>query len=134
MDLFKDIMPSLNAQHRRSIIREQDGKIAPYKAKEVEGHSFIINRLLSYKPDCLFYVAEINCIRDYLYPGASYEFLLNAVPSSSAYVRMSKPEPTSELIKTIMQLKSCSQQKAKELAMFLSEDDKKELLNKGGRL
>lgn len=132
LDAFKDIMPSISKK-TGNIIR-QDGKLNKQNQKEVSKSDFLMKRFFSYSPDCLFFVAEIDACwqkKFNLQPGMVYEYLYNSVPKGYKQIKWTKPKKQDRIIELITSALSCSNKRAKELLLFLSDDDIKKLEETG---
>lgn len=129
---FKDIMPSISKK-TGNLIR-QDGELNKVKQKEVSKSDFLMKRFFSYSPDCLFYVAEIDACwqkKFNLLPGMVYEYLYSSVPKGYKQIKWVKPKKEDKVIELITAALSCSNKRAKELLLFLSDNDIKKLEETG---
>ena len=78
-DLFKEILPSILETKKDVLSNPKD-----YNA-------FMVNRALSYHPDCLFDANEMNCLSD-LDKRLQYLFLISTIrPARRAFAKWSKP-------------------------------------------
>lgn len=132
IDAFKDIMPSISKK-TGNLVRSC-GELDTARQKEVTKSDFLMKRFFSYSPDCLFYVAEIDACwqkKFNLLPGMVYEYLYHCVPKGYKQIKWAKPKKQDRVIELITNALSCSNKRAKELLLFLSEDDIKKLEETG---
>lgn len=132
LDLFKDIIPSISKKSGNLV--RPEGEIDKQRQKEIEKNSFMIKRFFSYSPDCLFFVAEIDACwqkKFNLQPGMVYEFLYHSLPQGYKQIKWTKPKKTESAVDLITTALSCSDKKAKEILMFLTPEDIKQLEENG---
>lgn len=85
VDLFKDILPSILETKK------------PVLTDPKDYNSFVINRALSYHPDCIFLANEMNILGD-LDKILQYTFLINTVrPARRQFQRWAKPVQNADL-------------------------------------
>lgn len=120
---LKDFMNSINFD-KKNVIR--DG-LSPEAAEKLYP-SFIVNRGLSYFPECIFYVNEINLLNivDRL---QHYEYLLYAIPKGKRFSKWGKAEKDDEIIGCIMKKYNYSRIRAKEVLPIMSDNDVEILIN-----
>ena len=123
-DLFKDIIPSIQQTKKVVITAENERDYVP----------FVVNKSLSFHYDCLMYVNEMNRNPN-LDPLLQYHYLLNTIrPYKRPFQKWHKKE-TVESLSIIKEYYRCSNEKAREIAVILSEvqiDELKKRLDKGG--
>jgi len=124
MPELKDILKSINVTKDQDLIDEYNESDYP---------SWVVNRALSFYPDTILQVNEINQ-RPYLPKTMMYKYLLHAVRKKSRYSPWLKYKLPEE-IQLIKDYYGFSTAKAKDALPLLSKDDLnkiKEILDKGG--
>jgi len=120
-DLFKEIIPSILQTKKNPFECEQDYK---------DYVPFIVNRALSYHPDCLLYVADLNSL-SFLDKDIQYRYLLNSIRSMKTrpFKKWQKLETDNNLeyVKTYF---GYSNQKAKEALRILTDEQIDEIRRK----
>lgn len=121
---FIEALNSINVD-KKNIIRQSNNP----KLAEKLYTPFPVARSLSYSPDCIMFVNEINTRGLYQF-GVShlmhYEFLLNLIIPKKRYAKWSKPE-TNATINHIMEMECLSYDKARDIYNLLTDDVKKEI-------
>jgi hypothetical protein len=124
-DLFKEVIPALLKTKKYVLETEQDVK---------DYNPFIVNRALSYNPDCIFYSNEMNLNRE-LDKELQFQYYLNTIRSMK---RDFKPWQKTEISKDLECIKEYfgySNEKAKQALRILTHEQItliKERINKGG--
>ena len=108
-DLFKEIIPSI-LETKKDCLDDEKG-YSP----------FMVNRALSYQPDCLFYANMMNCM-----PGldkrVQYEYLMASIRKKKrGFVSWSKPSK-SEYIDAVMWSFGYSRPKAMAAVKVLTDE------------
>ena len=112
-----------------------------YKTKEYifnednpsEYKKFMMNRGLSYNPDCLFFANELNRFVS-IPEKAHYEFLLHALDQKPRYGKWFKKESSDDDIELIMELYGYNREKAETALDILNENQLQKLRKaKGGK-
>ena len=96
---------------------------------------FIVNKSLSYFPDTLFYMNEMNS-RSHLSKKMQFDFLRYSVPKKKRFSKWSKKETIAEDVAAICSYYGYSKSKAFEAISILTKeqiDQIKEEMSKGGR-
>lgn len=123
-DIFKDIIPSI-LQNKTPVINQ---------ANENDYVPFVVNRAMSQHYDCVMQANQMNMLphTDKL---LQYHFYLNSIrPYKRPFQKWHKKE-TVESLSIIKEYYRCSNEKAREIAVILSEvqiDELKKRLDKGG--
>lgn len=102
---------------------------------EKEYTAFVINKALSFNPDCLFMVQEMNQYPD-IPKDAQYEFYLNGLAKKRRYGRWVKKDSFPSDLELVKEVYGYSNEKAITALNILSEKQLvqlKTLMNKGGR-
>ena len=123
-DIFKDITPSI-LQNKTPVINQSN---------ENDYVPFVVNRAMSQHYDCVMQANQMNML-----PHADkllqYHFYLNSIrPYKRPFQKWHKKE-TVESLSIIKEYYRCSNEKAREIAVILSEvqiDELKKRLDKGG--
>ena len=87
---------------------------------EQEYVPFIVNRTLSYFPDTVLYVNEVN-LRGHLDNRQQNDYQLNSIRKKKRFARWLKPD-ANEDIDAIKEYYSCNYRKAYEIAKVLTGD------------
>ena len=87
---------------------------------EKEYVPFVINRTMSYFPDTVLYVNEVN-LRGHLDNRLQNDYLLNSIRKKKRFARWLKPD-ANEDIDAIKEYYSCNYRKAYEIAKVLTGD------------
>jgi len=123
-DIFKEIIPSI-LQNKTAVINQ---------ANENDYVPFVVNRAMSQHYDCVMQANQMNILphTDKL---LQYHFYLNSIrPYKRSFQKWHKKE-TVESLSIIKEYYRCSNEKAREIAVILSEvqiDELKKRLDKGG--
>lgn len=123
-DIFKEIIPSI-LQTKTPVINQ---------ANENDYVPFVVNRAMSQHYDCVMQANQMNMLphTDKL---LQYHFYLNSIrPYKRPFQKWHKKE-TVESLSIIKEYYRCSNEKAREIAVILSEvqiDELKKRLDKGG--
>jgi len=123
-DIFKEIIPSI-LQNKTPVINQ---------ANENDYVPFVVNRAMSQHYDCVMQANQMNMLphTDKL---LQYHFYLNSIrPYKRPFQKWHKKE-TVESLSIIKEYYRCSNEKAREIAVILSEvqiDELKKRLDKGG--
>ena len=123
-DIFKDILPS--------ILVSKEPVITPINEREY--NSYMVNRALSFHYDCAMFANEMN-----KFPNTDrllqYQYLLNSIrPYKRPFQKWLKRE-TVESLEVVKEYYNCSDEKAREYMMVLTEGQIQELKtrnDKGG--
>lgn len=112
-----------------------DTKEDIYEGNEKDYNPFVINKALSFNPDCVFISNELNRHSD-IPKSAQYYLWLNSIEKKRRYGKWVKKDSMPDDIELIKEAFGYSNDKA--LAVLPLFTDKKllelkELLNKGGR-
>lgn len=112
-----------------------DTKEDIYEGNEKDYNPFVINKALSFNPDCVFIANELNRHSD-IPKRAQYYLWLNSIEKKRRYGKWVKKDSIPDDIELIKEAFDYSNDKA--LAVLPLFTDKKllelkELLNKGGR-
>lgn len=97
--------------------------------------SFLINKSLSYFPDTVLYVNEMNRRYD-IDKDWQFFFLLNSIPKRKRFSKWAKKEAEPKYLKEVMEYYGYSITKAKEALRVLTDEQLtmiEEKLNKGGK-
>jgi len=81
---------------------------------------FIINRTLSYQPDCLIWAQEMN-MRPFTDSKMQFDFLLNSIRKKKRFARWIKPDKNADII-AIKEYYGYSNKKAMEVLDIISSD------------
>jgi hypothetical protein len=123
-DIFKEIIPSI-LQTKTPVINESN---------ESDYVPFVVNRAMSQHYDCVMQANQIN-ILSHTDKLLQYHFYLNSIrPYKRPFQKWHKKE-TVESLSIIKEYYRCSNEKAREIAVILSEvqiDELKKRLDKGG--
>ena len=112
MDLFKDILPSIQ-KTKKDLSDEPDFKKS-YNA-------FVVNRALSYHVDSILHANEMNS-RHHLDKKLQYDFFLNTIRSQKRpFAKWIKTEKSEDL-ECIKQVFGLSNEKAREAMRLLSNE------------
>lgn len=112
-----------------------------YKTKEyvfdednpAEYKKFMMNRGLSYNPDCLFFANELNRFAS-IPEKSHYEFLLHALDQKPRYGKWFKKEATEADLEMIMEMYGYNREKAETALEILTEKQLEKLRKaKGGK-
>jgi hypothetical protein len=123
-DIFKEIIPSI-LQTKTPVINQ---------ANENDYVPFVVNRAMSQHYDCVMQANQMNMLphTDKL---LQYHFYLNSIrPYKRPFQKWHKKE-TVESLSIIKEYYRCSNEKAREITVILSEvqiDELKKRLDKGG--
>ena len=123
-DIFKEIIPSILQNKTPVITQETEKDYVP----------FVVNRAMSQHYDCVMQANQMNILphTDKL---LQYHFYLNSIrPYKRPFQKWHKKE-TVESLSIIKEYYRCSNEKAREIAVILSEvqiDELKKRLDKGG--
>jgi hypothetical protein len=124
-DLFKEIIPSI-LQSKKNVF-EDDPDYKDY-------NPFIINRALSFHPDCIPFVEEMNRMH-YLDKDMQYQYLINTIrPMKRKFAPWQKAQVEKDM-ECVKEYFGYSNQKAKEAMRILSNeqiDEIKRKTDKGG--
>ena len=111
----------LNAiNHTKENILDTDDEFV-----EKEYTPYVINRCLSYFPDTIFHINQMNEM-SHIDKKLHFDYLLNAIRKRKRFSKWLKTEKIKE-IEIIKRHYNYSYQKAKEVLSFFSEEDIKEL-------
>jgi hypothetical protein len=123
-DIFKDIIPSILNTKKPVINQANENDYVP----------FVVNRAMSQHYDCVMQANQMNMLphTDKL---LQYHFCLNSIrPYKRPFQKWHKKE-TVESLSIIKEYYRCSNEKAREITVILSEvqiDELKKRLDKGG--
>jgi len=122
-----DLIEALNSinQDKRNLIRNSG---AP-KAAEKQYPSFPVARSLSYHPDSILLVDELNQrgMKEHnVHPIMHYEFLLYVIPKRKRYGKWGKPQKDHD-IEILMEVFQYSYEKAKDIYRVLSKEQMDEI-------
>ena len=124
-DLFKEIVPSI-LQSKKNVF-ENDPDLKDY-------NPFIINRALSFHPDCIPYVEEMNRLH-FLDKDMQYQYLINTIrPMKRKFAPWQKAQVERD-IECVKEYFGYSNKKAREALRILSNeqiDEIKRKTDKGG--
>ena len=123
-DLFKETIPSILLT-KDSVIDESNEK---------DYVPFIVNRALSFHYDCIMQANAMNAIPN-IDRLLQYHYLLNTVRSRKRPFQKWLKRETTESLEAIKEYYQCSNEKAKEIMMVLTEGQIKKIqekLDKGG--
>lgn len=96
---------------------------------------FIVHKSLSYFPDTLFYVNEMNS-RSHLSKKMQFDFLRASVPKKKRFSKWSKKETIAEDVAAICSYYKYSKAKAFEAMSILTREQIEQIkdeMNKGGK-
>jgi hypothetical protein len=116
-ELFKDIIPSI-MDHKRDVL--EDPK---------DYNAFMVNRALSYQPDCIFYANELN-MNYSLDKRLQYLLLLNSIRAKKRpFVKWIKPikEENLQAVKTYF---GYSDRRASEALTILTDEQVELIIEK----
>lgn len=102
---------------------------------ERQYNSFLINRALSFNPDCMFYVAEMNKYPD-VPKKAQHDFYLNTLDKKRRYGRWVKRDSFSDDVELVKEVFGYSTRRAISALELLTEEQLVQLRksrDKGGR-
>jgi hypothetical protein len=116
---LSDFLKSIN-QTKVDVIRTNESPDAAAKIYP----AFIVARSLSYFPETVHFVNEIN--RYSVDNLQHYDFMLNLIPKGRRFAQWKKPAK-SDTIKALVDLHKISYDKAREIAKILTDDQLKEL-------
>jgi hypothetical protein len=114
-----DYLNSIN-QSKKNIIRGQE----PLDIAEKMYPSFPVSRCLSYHPDAILYINELNCFglaEHKLRPMMHYEFLLHSLPRRNRFAKMQKA-PKDNNLELVKKYYKYSTDKALEIMDLLSDE------------
>lgn len=124
-DLFKEIVPSI-LQTKKNVF-EDDPDLKDY-------NPFIINRALSFHPDCIPYVEEMNRLH-FLDKDMQYQYLINTIrPMKRKFAPWQKAQVEKD-IECVKEYFGYSNKKAREAMRILTNeqiDEIKRKTDKGG--
>ena len=124
-DLFKEIVPSI-LQTKKNVF-EEDPDLKDY-------NPFIINRALSFHPDCIPYVEEMNRLH-FLDKDMQYQYLINTIrPMKRKFAPWQKAQVEKD-IECVKEYFGYSNKKAREAMRILTNeqiDEIKRKTDKGG--
>ena len=124
-DLFKEIVPSI-LQTKKNVF-ENDPDLKDY-------NPFIINRALSFHPDCIPYVEEMNRLH-FLDKDMQYQYLINTIrPMKRKFAPWQKAQVEKD-IECVKEYFGYSNKKAREAMRILTNeqiDEIKRKTDKGG--
>ncbi len=92
---------------------------------EKEYLPFIVNRTLSYQPDCIPWVQEMN-LRPFAENKMQFDFLLNSIRKKKRFAKWVKPEKNADL-ELVKKFYGYNNKKAMEALTILSEDQLKSM-------
>lgn len=130
---FSDAINSVTF-NKNNLIRDENGDII--KLEEKGFPSFVIQKLLSYHIDTLFFVAYLNQLttkKHGMTNGMAYEFLLHTLPKGKRFTKIPKTKP-SEVIEIISEMQKCSYEKAKQIYSLLNKSQIEQLLTSKGNI
>jgi len=118
---------------KKNVMRGIEAEVDPKIISDYP--DFIIHRLLSYHPDCVLLVNELNKM-PHLDPQLKYEFLLHALPKGRRFSKLHKaPQP--ERLVLVKKFYGYSTAKALEVLDIHTEEDFAQMekaLSEGGIL
>ena len=124
-DLFKEIVPSI-LQTKKNVF-ENDPDLKDY-------NPFIINRALSFHPDCIPYVEEMNRLH-FLDKDMQYQYFINTIrPMKRKFAPWQKSQVEKD-IECVKEYFGYSNKKAREAMRILTNeqiDEIKRKTDKGG--
>lgn len=119
-DLFKEIVPSI-LQNKKNVF-EDDPDYKDY-------NPFIVNRALSFHPDCIPYVEVMNSMH-YLDKDMQYQYLINTIrPMKRKFAPWQKSQVEKD-IECVKEYFGYSNQKAKEALRILNNEQINEIKRK----
>lgn len=119
MDLFQDILPSLNLKTGNLLEVQPDG--------EDDYVPFVVNKAFSMAPETIFYSQFMN-LNHQIDKKMQYDYYYCAVPYRKYFKRKwVKAEPLAE-IAAVKSYFSCSTKKAKEYLKILTKEDIESIL------
>lgn len=124
MDLFKDIIPSIQQSKKEVITEENEKDYVPY----------IVNRSLSYHNDMVMYANEMNKL-PHLDNLLQYQYLMKTIRGYKRPFQKWQKRDTIRDLAIVKEYYNYSNEKAREVLPLLSEDDilrMKKALDKGG--
>lgn len=93
---------------------------------------FMVNRALSYAPDCIFYANDMNMYPN-LPPRMQHDYLNNCIGSAErTFSPWGKPDKSEEVL-LVSEYFNCSLPRARESLELLTEDDLKVIRDKMSR-
>lgn len=95
---------------------------------------FVINRTLSYSPDAVLWVNEIN--KGDIPKEWQYAYLMGVIPKKKRYVKWEKKVPASDDVALVSEAYKYSLQKAAEACEMLTSEQLETIrvqMNKGGK-
>jgi Bacteriophage clamp loader A subunit len=117
VDLFKELLPSI-LQTKEHILED-----------EKDYNAFMVNRALSYHPDCIMYANEMN-FNFNLDSKPQYDYLINKVRAKKRpFVRWEKPTKDNDLL-AVKMFFGYSDKKAKECLKILTDEQIMEIKTK----
>ena len=114
MDLFKEILPSINHKDSHLYDENMDDEAKSY-------NPFIINKALSFGTDSILYANEMNRLH-YLPKKLQYDFYFYGLERRKRYNKWIKQKNINNL-DIVKEYYQCSDQKAKQYLDILSKDD-----------
>lgn len=128
MDIFKDVLPSIN-QKTGNLLDNPENKESDYNA-------FLVNKAFSNGDDTILFANEMNKLNN-LFKKAQYDFYYYGLVKGKRFNKWSKADAdTINTIELIKEYYNCSFKKAKEYMGILNENQLeyiKERLFKGGK-
>lgn len=119
-DLFKEIVPSI-LQTKKNVF-ENDPDYKDY-------NPFIMNRALSFHPDCIPYVEEMNRLH-FLDKDMQYQYLINTIrPMKRKFAPWQKAQVEKD-IECVKEYFGYSNKKAREALRILSNEQINEIKRK----
>ena len=119
-DLFKEIVPSI-LQTKKNVF-EDDPDLKDY-------NPFIINRALSFHPDCIPYVEEMNRLH-FLDKDMQYQYLINTIrPMKRKFAPWQKAQVEKD-IECVKEYFGYSNKKAREAMRILTNEQIDEIKRK----
>ena len=97
--------------------------------------SFVVNRCLSYHPDCIFWCNDLNELST-VSDRHHYDYLFHRIRKRKRFAPWAKPEK-SEQIEAVMEAYGYSRSKAIDALRILKDEQIQELMqltNKGGKI
>lgn len=103
---------------------------------EKDYQPFLINRALSFNPDCMFYVAEMNKYRE-VPKKAQHDFYLNTLDKKRRYGRWVKKDSFNDDIDLVKEVFGYSTRRSIDALELLTEEQLAQLRksrDKGGKI
>lgn len=120
---LKDYLNSINFT-KENVIQTSDSKGAAEKLYP----SFVVNRSMSYFPECIFYANALNLAGN-IDKVQHYEFLLYSIPKGKRFSKWGKVEKDEEVVSLIMNKYGYSRKRAKEVLPLMSKENIDDLIN-----